>query len=251
MRTVSSRLLAAAVILCWGHIASAQTADEVIEKYLTALGGRAALAKLTSRSMTGTMTMSTPTGTVSGPIEVVNEQPNKSRTLIQMDLASLGAGMMVVDQRFDGTSGYALDSMRGNHDITGDQLESMRNSVFPNPFLNYKERGATVELAGKEKVDGRDAYVLVLKPKSGPVARQVIVAETYLPLRLVVKIGIPDVGPVEQTTDLSDFRDVDGVKIPFTLKVSSSVQSFTISVTKVEHNVKVDEALFSKPGTGK
>ena len=246
MRAVSFRLVAAVLILGCGRLASAQTADEVIEKYLTALGGRAALGKLTSRSTVGTMTLSTPAGEVSGPIETLNQQPNKVRVLIKMDLTSLGAGPMVVDQRFNGTSGYVLDSLRGNRDITGNQLENMKNSVFPNPFLNYKER-ATVELAGKEKIDGRDAYVLIYKPKSGSVARQFIDAESYLPVRLVVKVDVPEIGEVEQTSDLSDFRDVDGVKIPFTIKVTSAIQSFTIKVTKVEHNIKVDDTLFSKP----
>ena len=90
MRPLSRRLLVPVMILGCARIASAQTADAVVEKYLAALGGRAALAKVTSRSTTGTMTLSTPTGTVSGTIEVLNEQPNKSRTLIKLDLSSLG-----------------------------------------------------------------------------------------------------------------------------------------------------------------
>jgi outer membrane lipoprotein-sorting protein len=228
----------------------AQTADEIIDKHLTAMGGRAALGKLTSRSTTGTMTLSTPAGEVSGPIEVLNQQPNKSRTLIKMDLTSLGAGPMVVDQRFDGTSGYVLDSLQGNHDITGNQLENMKNSVFPSPFLDYKDRGTAVELGGKEKVGEREAYVLIVKPKSGSVARQFIDAASYLPIKLVLNVDVPQVGEVEQTIEFSDYRDVDGVKIPFTLKATSPVQSFTIAITKVEHNTKIDGALFSKPGGG-
>ena len=251
MRTVSGRLAVVMLVVGCGRIASAQTADDIIEKNLTAVGGRVALAKLTSRSTVGTMTLSTPAGEVSGSIEVLNQQPNKSRTLIKMDLSSLGAGPMTVDQRFDGTSGYVLDSLRGNRDITGNQLENMKNIVFPTPFLRYKERGATVELAGKEKVEGRDAYVLVFKPRSGSVARQFIDAETYLLARLVTTIEVPEFGAVEQTSDFSDFRDVDGVKIPFTVKVSSPIQRFTISVTKVEHNAGIDDALFSKPAVDK
>ena len=73
-----------------------------------------------------------------------------------------------------------LDNIQGNREITGNQLENMKNSMFPSPFLSYKERGAAVELAGKEKVNGREAYVLIYKPGSGSVARQFIDAETYL-----------------------------------------------------------------------
>jgi hypothetical protein len=247
MKAGLNGLVLAALVLASGSSASAQTADEVVEKYLTALGGRAALGKLTSRSTAGTMTLSTPAGDISGPIEILNQRPNKTRTLITLDLTSLGAGPMVVDQRFDGTTGYALDSMRGNRDITGGQLEALKNSDFPNPFMTYKEHGVTVELAGKEKVGDREAFVLLFKPKTGPASRHFIDAESYLPIKLVQKLDLPDIGEVEQTTELSDFRDVDGVKIPFKLKNTSAIQSFTITVTKVEHNKKMDESLFSKP----
>jgi hypothetical protein len=241
----------AAVVLGWGQMASAQTADDIIEKYLTAIGGREALGKLTSRSAVGTITLSTPAGEISGPIEILNQRPNKSRTLIKVDLSALGAGPMTLDQRFDGTSAYALDTLQGNRDITGNQLENMKNGMFPTPFLTYKEQGATVELGGKEKVGQRDAYLLIFKPKSGSVARQYIDAESYLPVKLVVKVDLPQIGEFEQSTELSDFREVDGVKVPFTVKATSAVQSFTIALTKVEHNTKIDEALFSKPVAGK
>ena len=251
MQVVSRPLFAAAIVLGCAQVVAAQTADEVVEKYLAAAGGRAALGKLTSRSTTGTMKLTTPGGEVSGTVEVLNQQPNKVRTLMKLDLTPLGAGPMEVDQRFDGTSAYAMDSMRGNRDITGSQLENMKSAVFPNPFMNYKEHGATVELGAKEQVNGRDAYVLVLKPKTGSIARQFIDAETYLPVKLVTRVDVPDVGEVEQTSEFSDYREVDGVKLPFTIRVNSGGQAFTISVTKVEHNVKIDEALFSKPPAAK
>jgi hypothetical protein len=246
MRTVS-RLVMAVLVLSCGRTVLAQTADEIIDKHLAAIGGRAALEKLTSRSSVGMMTLSTPAGEISGPVETVNQRPNKTRTLIKMDLSSLGAGPMVIDQRFDGTSGFVLDSLQGDRDITGNQLENMRNSVFPSPFLDYKARGTTVELGAKEKVGARDAYVLMVKNKTGSVTRQFIDAETYLPIKALLKVDIPQVGEVEQTIEFSDFRAVDGVKIPFTLKASSPVQNFTILITRVEHNVKVDETLFAKP----
>ena len=247
MKTPLRRLVAFVLMLGWAQVASAQTADDIVEKYLAALGGRAALGKLTSRSMTGTITLSTPGGDISGPVEIQNQQPNKSRTVIKMDLSAFGAGQMTFDQRFDGTAGYVLDSLQGNRDITGNQLENMKNSVFPNPFLNYKERGATVALAGKEKVGDRDAYVLIFTPKSGSAVRQYVDAESYLAIRVVVKVETPQTGELEQTTDLLDYRDVDGFKIPFEVRAASAVQHSTIVITKVEHNVRIDDALFAKP----
>ena len=247
MTTTVRRLIIAGLLLGWMPAASAQTVDEVIEKHLTAVGGRAALGKLTSRTMTGTITLSTPAGEVSGPIEVLNERPNKVRTAINLDLTALGVGKVVIDQRFNGTTGYAIDSLQGNRDLTGDQVEIMRNSAFPSPFMNYKELGATVELSGKEKVGDRDTYLLIMKPKTGPAMRQYVDAESYLPVRVMMTLNVPPVGELEQTTDLLDWRDVDGLKVPSQIKTSSNVQTLTIDVTKVEHDKPIDQSLFSKP----
>src|SRR5215471_210213 len=248
LKNGSRRLLLLSLFLGCVRLAAAQTADEIIEKHLAAVGGRTALNNLKSRSMKGTITLSTPGGDIAGPIEALNEVPNKSRTFIQLDLSSLGLGKVVQDQRFDGTSGYVIDTMQGNRDITGDQLEAMKNAQFPNALLNYKETGATVELAGKEKAGDRDAYVLIGKPKTGPVVRQYIDGETYLPIKTVIKVMVPQLGTeLEQTTEMSDFKDVDAIKVPFRITTTTSIQTVVVTVNQVEHNKQIDRSLFSKP----
>ena len=247
MRKFVRLVAVAGLVLGSVHGVAAQTADEIVEKHLAALGGRAALAKLTSRVMTGTFTVSTPAGEFSGPVEITNQAPNKVRTLINLDLSAVGVGKMTIDQRFDGITGYAIDTLQGNRDITGDQLEAMRNAVFPSPLLNYKENGITLELTGKEKVGDRDAYVVVMKPKTGPSSKVYFDATTFLMIRQVATLDIPQVGPLEQTTDLSDEREVDGVKVPHKIASTSSVQNFTVTLTKVVHNSALDQTLFAKP----
>jgi hypothetical protein len=230
------------------QMVSAQTAEEIIDKSISALGGRAAHAKLQSRLTTGTIVFATPVGEISGTIEVLNATPNKLRTLVKADLSAVGAGQLVVDQRFDGSAGYVLDSMQGNRDITGNQLDNMRNGGFPHPFLNYKDLGIAVKLAGKEKVGDRDAYVLIFDPTSGSDVRQFIDAESYLPIKSVVRVEVPQLGgELEQSNEYLDYKEVDGVKLPFRIKSTSSVQNFNVTVTKVEHNITVDQSLFSKP----
>jgi hypothetical protein len=254
LKNGSRRLVLLTLFLGCVQFAAAQTADDIIEKDLAALGGRTALSNLRSRSMKGTITGSTPVGDLTGPVEILNEVPNKSRTFVQLDLSGLGLGKFVQDQRFDGTSGYVIDTMEGNRDITGEQLDAMKNAQFPSPLLNYKGMGTTVELAGKEKVGDRDAYVLIGKPKAGPVIRYYIDAETYLPIRSVMKIMVPQLGTeVEQTTETSDFREVDSVKVPFRIKTTSSLQTVLVTITQVEQNKQIDQSLFSKPdaNTGK
>jgi hypothetical protein len=244
----AKRLLAVVLVLASAQAARAQTADAVIEKSVAAMGGRAAFAKLKSRSMSGAITLGTPVGDVQGTIEIYNAAPNKSRTVIKADLTSIGAGPFVLDQRFDGNVGYSLDSLQGNREITGNQLDNLRNGSFPHGFLNYKDKGIAVSLGAKEKVGDRDAFVVTFEPTTGSAIRQYIDAETYLPIRTVAKVFVQQLGQdVEQMTDFLDYRDVDGIKIPFQFKASSAVQNYTVVVAKVEHNVPIDETTFAKP----
>ena len=247
MRTLSSRLIAAVGILVFAQAVSAQTADEVIEKSIAALGGRAAHAKLKSRSTLGTILLSTPAGEIPGSIELLNATPNKTRTLLKADLTSLGAGQLVMDQRFNGTEGYVLDSLQGNREMTGTMLANLKNGTFPHPFLDYKEIGTTLTLSGKEKVGDGEAFVVVFTPKEGSPVRQYIDAKTFMPLKMSTKVEVPQIGELEQTIEFLDYKEVDGIKVPFRLKASSSVQNFTITLTNVQHNVEVDETLFSRP----
>jgi hypothetical protein len=250
MRIAAIGLTTALSLAVGAQISAAQTADEIVEKSIAALGGRAAFAKIKSRAMVGTIVLSTPAGDVTGSVELLEAPPNKIRTVIKADLSSLGAGPMVMDQRFDGHTGYALDTLQGNREITGNQLDNMKNGSFPHPFLDHKSRGTTAQLGGKEKVGDREAYVVTFDPTNGSAIRQYIDATTFMPIKSIVTVNVPQLGQdLEQTTEFLEFREVDGIKIPFRLRVSSSLQSFTINVTKVEHNVKVDESLFVKPAT--
>ena len=246
MRFIHTPLLLA-VLVFTSTAAPAQTVDELVDKSLAASGGRAALGKITSRSITGKMSISTENGEIAGTIEGVNEAPNKMRRVITLDLSTFGMGSATIENRFDGTTGYVMDSMRGDSTMSGSQLELLKNSIFPSAFLDYKDRGTKILLGGKDKVGDRDVYALSITPATGPVTRLFIDASTYLPVRSIVTVDAPEVGSVEQTSDFSDYRDVDGVKVPFVIKGSSAIQTFTITVTKVEHNVKVDPALFTKP----
>jgi outer membrane lipoprotein-sorting protein len=247
MRIAVKRCVAVLAMLAGcAAAASAQTADEVVDKTLAALGGREALGKLTSRHVTGKVTVSTPGGDLPGTIEIFNQAPNKVRTLLNLDASSLGAGTVTLDQRFDGTSGIAISSMQGNQEIAGDQLANLKNSEFPTPLLHYKEHGTTIALAGKEKIGDHDAFVLALTPPAGPPSKVFVDAESYLPLRLVVTLNLPEVGRVEQTSDLSDYREIDGVKMPFSIHNSSAVQTVNVTVVSLEHNVKLDAAMFGK-----
>jgi outer membrane lipoprotein-sorting protein len=247
MRILAQRLATVIIVLAFAHVSSAQTADEIIEKSIAAMGGRAAMEKLKTRFMSGTIAIGTPAGDIAGTVEMYTAAPNKQRMVLKADLSQFGAGQLVVDQRFDGTTGYMMDSMQGNRDITGNQLDNMKAQTFPHTFLTYKAQGISVKLAPKEKVGDRDAFVLILEPAAGSPIKQYVDAESFLPTRAVISTDLPQVGKIEQTMDPSDFRTVDGTKIPFQLKISNAMQNISMTFTKIENNVPVDEKMFVKP----
>jgi len=228
-------------------LAEAQSADEVIERYLQATGGRAALAKLTSMVGKGSISVTTPVGILMGTAEVYYKAPNKSRTLIKLDGSAFGIPEIVSDQRFDGTKGFAME-LSGNQEITGAQRDAMANRVFPTPLLNYRDLGATVSLAGEEKVGEKDAYVLLFTPKSGPAARMFIDKESGLLVKTFIKVFAEQVGTeVENTEEFSDFRDVDGIRVPFSVKSGNAFQTVVATLKEVTHNVGIEESVFVRP----
>jgi len=209
------------------------------------MGGRAALGKITTRKGTGTVTITTPNGDVSGPIEVYAKAPNKSRATMQLDLSPVGVNdRMVIDQRFDGTSGKTTNSLQGDTEITGGQLDNMRNNTFPSSMLNYKAAGATLELLPKEQINGKDVLVLRLTPKAGPATRFYLDAQTYLIARVVTRLNMAELGEMEQMSEPSDYRTVDGIKVPFVIVNSNAIQRVTIRLATVAHNVAIDDAMF-------
>lgn len=251
--TINQRILLASVCLVSSFFAAigaaapnAQaSADEVVEKYLAALGGRDALSKITSQRATGTMTVAVPGGELSGPVELLSKAPNKMRMYLQLDLSPMGMNdKMTLEQKFDGTTGWMLDSMQGDRQITGNQLENMKNAFFPSPLLNYKANGAKLELAPSEAVNGKKAVVLLFTPVSGSPVRIYFDAETYLIMRTKTTVNTDDQGPVEQIRDPSDYRTVNGVKWPFQSINQNAVQTLTLKLEKMEMNVPIDDAVF-------
>lgn len=245
----AARLAAVAVAAVFAAAAAnAQTADELIEKHLAAMGGREALGKLTSQTATGRIAVSVQGQDLGGPIELYHKAPNKSRTMFRLDLSAMGGSEMVIDQRCDGKTAIALNSMMGDREMTGSQLQNMLNQTFPTPLLDYKAAGAKVELAGKEKLNGRDVFVLVYTPKAGAASRQFFDAETFLVSRVVMKVDVAELGgETEQTVETSDYRAVDGIKVPFSIRIQNSAQSISVTLDKVEMNKALDDAMFSKP----
>lgn len=248
MRRHVSVIALVAASLLWTTASQAQTADEIVEKHLAAMGGRAVLSKATTQVAKGTVAIATQGFDLPGTVEVYRRAPNKVRSLLRVDMSAVGGTEMVVDQRCDGKTAFVSNSMRGDREITGEQLQAMLNASFPSPLLAYKEGGAKVELVGKEKIGDRAVFVLQYTPEAGPSSRNYFDAETYLLLRNVAAMEVPEAGGrTEQTSDFSDFRDTGGIKMPFRITQISAAQTMTITLTAVEINAAVDDTMFARP----
>ena len=242
-------LLALTLLPALSGAANAQslTADQIIEKHLAAIGGREALTKLTSLKATGTFSVDTPMGALGGPLEMLAKAPNKVRTTVRIDVSAVGGpGEMVQEQIFDGTNGWTLNSLQGDQAMSGDELESAKNDFFPTALLKYKDMGVKVELKPAEDVSGKKAHVLTFTPKSGPAETMYFDQETFMLVRSRSTVNSAQMGSIEQISDPSDYRTVDGVKVAFQLAQAGGGQSIMIKLTKVEHNVAIDDAVFIK-----
>ena len=105
----------------------------------------------------------------------------------------------------------------------------------------------TIALEPKQKVNERDAYVVLLTPKTGPASRLFFDAETFMLVRTTSRTVNPQTGQeVDQISEPSDYRDVGGIKVAYTLYQASGEQAITMKFSKIEHNVPVDDSVFIK-----
>jgi zinc protease len=214
------------------------TVDKILDNYLKAVGGRDAWGKLTSRVSKGTIQI--PAMNMNGTVEINEKAPDKSYTVTTIP------GFGDIRQGFDGASGWTSDPQSGLHVMAGQELaEIMRDSQFYMP-LKLREIYPHIALKGKDKVGDRDAWILEVSPAEGTADTLYFDAQSGLLLRQKGERESPQ-GKAQIQTDLEDYREVDGVKLPFTIRQTSDMGTFIIQITEIHHNVPVDDAMFAKP----
>jgi hypothetical protein len=214
------------------------TADEILAKYQTAMGGTAAIEKLKTATMKGTWLTS---NGISIPYEVYQVGPHK----LYMALTTPRQG--VIERGAEATAGWE-SSARGVRDITGEELIFLRR--YPNYFADakLKEQFTALAFGAREKIEGRDVIVLRGTNTNGKRERLFFDAETGLLVRRIV-LTTTVVGVIPEQVDYEDFRDVDGMKLPFKIRVSSVDPNSTSTrqFTEIKLNGPVDESKFKKP----
>ena len=218
--------------------AALPTIDEILDKQVKAIGGKEALEKLSSRLAKGTMELEGMG--LSGPIELYTKAPNKSAMFIELQ----GVGKII--EVFDGEKSYALDPMGGLREKSGAELAAAKRNADFYEVLNLKKHFTKLEVKGKEKVGTSDAYLVVATPAAGDPEKLYFAADTGLLVRVDTDAETPQ-GKLSFETYLSDYKEVDGVRIAHSLRQVSSAFTAVIKLSEVKHNVPVDDAKFAKP----
>jgi hypothetical protein len=227
------------------------TVDQVVAKYIAALGGEQALRKVTSRVITGSLDIPTgPGGSVLVPATLVRtmKEPNLFVDVYKTDKFTISNG-------FDGTAAWARGQLGNvNSPAPGgvDAERARRAAAFYEP-LTLKQQYPAMAVEGIERINGHDAYVVTGTPAMNTPERLYFDSQTGLLLRkwtYVVAVS----GKSPYQVDFDDYRDTgSGVKVPFTVRISPAGQrtvlqtTSTLRIVKVQDNVPVDAAVFVKP----
>ena len=216
------------------------TVDQILDKYVQALGGKAAMEKLTSTASKGTFEL--PTFGASGSAELWEKAPNK--TALKLDIPGFG----IVQQGFNGTVAWSQDPQSGLREKTGAELASEKlDAEFYKP-LKLKQLYPKISVKGKDKVGEKDAYVLEATPAEGSTETWYFDVTSGLLMRQDIERETPQ-GKMAIQVFQEDYKDVDGVKIPHTVRQVTPAFTIIIKLDEVKHNVAIDDAKFTKPAT--
>jgi len=213
------------------------TADQVLDKYLQAVGGPDAVAKITSRVEKGNILV----GTNKIPVDVFAKAPNKRVTVSH---GQNGDSFTA----FDGSAGWMGNTGRPARDMTAaESANSMIDSDFALAAdLKSKQTFKQFRMGRPEKIGDKDMYVLTSRAPGMPTVRFYFDEQTGLLARLVKYTDV-GLGVMPVQIDYSDYRDADGIKIPFRWTLARPNGRFAIQIDSVQQNVPVDDAKFAKP----
>jgi hypothetical protein len=214
------------------------TVQQVFDKYVAAVGKPEAVRQFQTQVFKGT---ATGVQGRSQNFELTLKAPDKMLLVVEG-----GQGGGPLRRAYSGASGW-MTGPRGPRALgAGEVAEARRNT--DNFNLVKFAPAETMRVAGLRKVGERDAVVVVDRPSEAVQRRYFFDAETGLLLR-VVTLTDAILNQIPEQVDFEDYRDVDGVKIPFTVRISSvmPVNSQTLTVTEVKHGLPVEDSVFDMP----
>ena len=235
-------LLAAVALLLLTLPASAQTADEIIAKYVKTLGGMEKIEAIKTLRRTGKLTGG-------GGFEAVVVQENKRPGQVRQLFTFQG---MTGSYAYDGKAGWKIEPWGGKKDAEALSEEEMRSFTedadLDGPLINYQQKGNKVEFVGKDDIEGTEVYKLKVTLKSGDVQYYYMDADSGVPIKIETKRTIRG-AEQESETMLGDYKQVAGVYFPFSVESGQkgSTNKSQITYEKIEANVALDDGLFKQP----
>ncbi len=212
--------------------------DQILSRYEQALGGKEAIAAITSLKLKGTYEI----GGLTGTIEGWRKEPDK--TLSVVDFPRIGK----LKKGFDGTTRWVQTPAGTYSDNSPQEIAELERDaeVFGagkiRSLFESMKPGAKAWLGG-----GREAYVLEGIPAKGPSEKLFFDVNNGLLVRWDMARRVQNRGTVFVKVHLDDYRDVGGVKMPFNVRFSFESFTFRIKLDEVQHNIEIDDAIFKKP----
>jgi hypothetical protein len=235
-------LLSLAFIGACAGLAEAQSVDELIAKSVQARGGLAKLKAVNTLKLTGKMSVGPG---MEAPVTLEFKRPNRMR----MEFVFQG---MTGVQAYDGSAGWQISPFGGKKDpepmSPEDLKEAQEQADMDGPLVDYKEKGHTVELVGKEKVEGSDAYKLKVNLKNGDIEFIYLDADSFLEIKDESKRTVRG-SEIEEESTLGDYKEVNGVLFPFSIQSGAKGRpdKQNLTVDKIDVNTPVDDGRFKQP----
>jgi len=197
--------------------------EQILEKYVEAIGGRAAVEKISSRLSKGTFEGSFAGVKVSGATEILEQAPDKTITLISLP------GMGVMRRAIVGTYGYEQMPFFGLRRFSRLELNETKLSADFHWPLNLKRLYASLTYRGQEKVGEMETHVVEAMSSTDVVTRLYFDTQSGLLVR-------------RDSTNFEDYREVDGLRLPFRMRDARTL----IQLTEIKHNLPLDASRFAE-----
>jgi len=235
-------LLALAVVAFSAAGASAQTADEIIAKYVKTIGGMDKIQAVKTMRRTGKVI-------VGGGFEIPMVEENKRPNSVRQDITIQG---LVGTNAYDGKVGWKIEPWQGKKDpeaLGEAELKGiLEEADFDGPLVNYKEKGNKVEFVGMDEVEGTDTFKLKVTLADGETRFFYMDTDYYVPIKIETKRIIRG-NEIEIETVLGDYKEVAGWYLPWSVEVGAKGSQFKqkIAIDKIEANVSLDDSRFTMP----
>lgn len=216
--------------------APSQSADDILNKYLQAVGGSTALEKISSEVQKGKLNL---TQGVQFPMEIYLKEPGMRSVVTHLPS---GTGFETVN----GQSGWTLVPGRPLRNMNRGDFQAASIDADLHLAAHLKTSFKDLKVRPDQQIGGRTVNVIQARNPNLPPVELYFDQQSGLLVRMVRYVDSP-LGRNPTQVDYSDYRDVAGIKQPFQWTVAQPQGRFTIQLDQIEVNVPVEEARFAKP----